>query len=376
MSKRELLFFLIVGVGLLTSYKPSFAQTKTPYPTQPIALPQDTYLKAIVERIEEESYENVGEFRNFTQKVKVRVINGSKKGDEFTVVHTGVAKVTPMQKLKKGDEVILILSKTPGGKETYVILDRYRLSSILPLLLGFFLLIVAMAGKKGFGSILGLLISLGVLLLFIVPQILKGNDPVLISIIGAIFIMIVTIYLSHGFSKQTTVAIFSTAIALTITGLLANYAIDMLALSGIGSENSLMLQFGPTNINLKGLLLGGMIIGALGVLDDITTTQAAAIFELSKTDAKLSFEQLAQKGFSIGKEHVASLVNTLVLAYAGVSLSLFILFVLNPVKQPYWVILNSEIIVEEIARTLTGSTGLILAVPITTIIAAWTAAKK
>jgi uncharacterized membrane protein len=132
-----------------------------------------------------------------------------------------------------------------------------------------------------------------------------------------------------------------------------------------------MLQQGKFSIDMQGLLLGGIIIGALGVLDDTTTTQSATIFALSEANEKMKVKDLIIKGLQVGKEHITALVNTLVLAYAGVSLPIFIFLVLNPLNQPIWVILNSEMLVEEIARTIAGSVGLILAVPITTVLAAF-----
>ena len=220
-----------------------------------------------------------------------------------------------------------------------------------------------------------MIVSVLVILQFIVPQILQGQDPLLVSIAGSLAIMLLTIYLAHGISKRTTVALGATAIALLITGVLSYFFVNITDLTGVGSEDAYLLQFGPASINLKGLLLGGIIIGALGVLDDITTSQSAAVFEIAKANKKLEFMDLIMRGYVVGKEHIASLVNTLVLAYAGASLSLFIIFVLNPSNQPYWVILNSQIIVEEVIRTLAGSIGLVMAVPIATILAAWAATK-
>ena len=146
----------------------------------------------------------------------------------------------------------------------------------------------------------------------------------------------------------------------------------MVHLSGLGTDDAFSLQFGQTgNINFKGLLLGGIIIGTLGVLDDITTSLSATIEEIKKANPKYTFWELVKSGLRVGSEHISSLVNTLVLAYAGVSLPLFLFLILNPMQHPLWTILNSEIIVEEIVRTLAGSIGLILAVPITTLLAAW-----
>ena len=219
------------------------------------------------------------------------------------------------------------------------------------------------------GSIIGMLVSLLVILKFIVPQILSGNDPLFISIIGSIIIMFLTLYLAHGFSKKTHVALIATILSLTITGFLAVFFVNLSHLSGLGNEDTYLLQFGGLNINLQGILLGGIIIGVLGILDDSTTAQSATIFELFDANNKLTFAHLLKRGMVIGKEHIASLVNTLVLAYAGTALGIFILLEVNPAHQPMWVILNSEVIVEEVVRTLAGSIGLVLAVPITTLIA-------
>jgi uncharacterized membrane protein len=222
-------------------------------------------------------------------------------------------------------------------------------------------------------------ISLLVIAKFIVPQILAGNDPLIISIIGCLFIMVVTIYLAHGFSRQTTVALAATFVTLVITGSISIILVKLMHLSGLGSEDAYSLKLGPTAlINFKGLLLGGILIGALGVLDDVTTGLTASLFELNRANTKLSFTELIRAGLRVGREHVSSLVNTLVLAYAGASLPIFIILITNPNNYPLWSTLNSEMVIEEIVRTLSGSIGLITAVPLTTLFAAWylTAAKR
>lgn len=334
--------------------------------------PLETYYKGTVVKVEKEGTQNVGGANNFYQTLQLTIGNDK----TVQVTYGGMTKIDSKQKLHIGDEVVVLSSTLPGQRPKYHIVDRYRLTFLPFLIIGFFILVIAFAGRRGVGSIIGMLVSLGIIMLFIVPQILNGADPLFISIVGALVIMITTIYLSHGFSRQTTVAVISTFIALVLTGLLAVYFVNLLHLSGTGNEENALLAFGSTYINLQGLLLGGIIIGTLGILDDTTTTQSAAVFAFAKLDPKLSFQKLLHKGLEIGKEHIAALVNTLVLAYAGVSLSLFIFFVLNPAHQPYWVIFNSESIIEEITRTLAGSIGLILAVPITTLLAAWLAKKK
>ena len=335
--------------------------------------PTERYSRAKVLSITKEGEREIAGYSNFFQNLSVKILSGEEKGKTVAVEYGGVFNISPHQKLIQGDTVVLIKSTELSGKSSYFIMDRYRLPAVTYIIVGFFLLVFLVAGKKGFGAILGLIISLFVILNFIVPQIIHGSDPLMISIAGSLIIVFTTIFLAHGFSKKTAVALVATLISLILTGILAVFFVAITRLTGLGSEDSYLLQFGPEGINLQGLLLGGIIIGALGVLDDITTAQSAAIFEIFKANSTLPLRELIKRGMSVGREHVASLVNTLVLAYAGVSLSLFILFVLNPSKQPYWVILNSEVIIEELVRTLAGSIGLTLAVPITTLLAAWVA---
>lgn len=372
LEKLLLVFGSIIFLHVLFPFS-MHAQSITQSPPAPAK--QDYFRGKVIEIIKEEEKEIAG-YKNFSQKARVQLTSGSEKGKKVVVEQGGIVKITPQQKLAVGEKVIVLKTSVAKSKDVYSVMDKYRLQNVLFVLFGFFLLVIAIAGKKGLGSIAGLCISFLVIIKFIVPQILNGHDPLLISILGSLIILVTTIYLAHGFSKKISVAVLSTFLSLVITGIFSYLFVFVGKLSGLGNENTFLLQFGPHNINLQGILLGGMIIGALGVLDDITTTQSATVFELAETDKKLSFSNLFAKGFSVGKEHITSLVNTLVLAYAGVSLGLFLLFEINPANQPYWVILNSEVIIEEVMRTLAGSIGLILAVPITTLLAAFAATRK
>lgn len=214
----------------------------------------------------------------------------------------------------------------------------------------------------------GLLASMLILGVYIVPSIIDGQDPTLVSLLGSIAIILVSIYLSHGFNKQTTVAVISTSLTLAIAIGLSYLVVNWLGLSGAGSEDAYNLQIGLGEIDLKGLLLGGMIIGTLGVLDDITIGQTAIVTELYRANHKMGVSELVRRGLRVGQEHIASLVNTLVLAYAGASMAVFIFISISDL--PTWVLLNSEFSLEEITRALVGSSALILAVPITTWLAA------
>lgn len=338
--------------------QPTFAQTQLP----------TTYERATVNQIINDGETTVGGTKNLFQRVKLTLLTGDMKGKVIEITHGDQMLLSPSQKVRDGETVIL---QYIGDKPR--IIEKYRTPWIVGFILLFFTVIFLLTGKKGLGAIAGMAISLGVILFFVVPQILSGADPLLISILGSVFILFTSIYLAHGFSKPTHVAIGATCISLFATALLAISAVALFRLSGLGSEDAYSLQQGFSRvINFQGLLLGGIIIGTLGALDDVTTTQTTTIFELHHTDTRLSVSQLYQKGMTIGKEHIASLVNTLILAYAGASIGIFIFLIMGIQNnvQPLWVMLNSELLTEEIIRSIVGSLGIVIAVPITTILAA------
>ncbi len=369
---KKLFLFVVFFYSLFAIVNtPVLAQTPSPE----FVPPKQEYYKAEVVKIIKSGTRDIQNYKNFFQFVDVKILEGKEKGKIVSLENSGSIKTAEQKSLEKGDKIV-VLKVTNQGNISYSVWDKYRLNYIYFVIIGFFAIILLFSGIKGLGSILGMIISFTVLLGFIVPQILKGHDPLLISVIGSIVIMLTTIFLAHGVSKKTGSAVLSTLISLTITGILGFLFVKGFHLTGLGDENNVFLQIGNLQINSQGLLLGGIIIGALGVLDDVTTAQSAAIFELHKLDKKLSITDLFSKGYNIGREHIASVVNTLILAYAGASLGLFVMFVFNPTNTPVWVMLNTDMIAEEIVRAVAGSTGLILAVPITTIIASYIAKRS
>lgn len=311
----------------------------------------------------------VSSYKNPYQTVKIKLLEGVDKNKELVIEHGKMSTIRKEQKVQEGETVVVKKYISPQKTE-YQIIDAYRLDTIAYLAILFFLLVIAMSRWKGIGSIIGLCISFAIITGYIIPQILAGEDPLLVSIVGSVIILATTIYLAHGFSKKTTVALIATCVSLLLSGILAVLFVYLAKLTGFGNDDVYSLQFGQTQIiNARGLLLGGIIIGSLGVLDDITTSLTTAVFELAKANPAQTIKKLAKSAFTIGSEHISSLVNTLVLAYAGAALPLFLFIVLNPTNQPLWVIINSELIAEEIVRTLAGSIGLVLAVPITVLLA-------
>jgi uncharacterized membrane protein len=232
----------------------------------------------------------------------------------------------------------------------------------------FVLLVLAVGRSKGARSLTGTLFSLIVILGFIVPQILAGRDPVFVSVAGSVLLLAVSNYLVYGWNPKAHAALAGMSISLILTGLLAWLFVEWARLTGLGAEETsyLVIELGA-GIRLRGLVLGGIIIGSLGVLDDICIGQAAAVFELINANRDLSWVDLFRSSMNIGRDHIAALVNTLFLAYVGASMPLMLVFSIYQESLVRRV--NREPIAEEIVRTLVGSLGLVLAVPITGLVA-------
>ena len=276
---------------------------------------------------------------------------------------------------KPGDKIVVSITKNFEGQNVYTFSDYVRRDVLYWLAAIFLLLVIIIGGKKGFTSILGLIFSFVVIFTFILPRILSGSSPLIIAIIGSLIILPINFYLSHGFNKKTTVALVSTFIALCFTGFLAIYFVNSSHLTGYASDEATFLQVAKQGtLNIQGLLLAGIIIGLLGILDDVTVSQSSVVFELKKTNPSLKIAELYSKAMNVGKDHIASVVNTLVLVYAGAALPLLLLFINNP--MPYEQVVNFEIISEEIVRTLVASIGLILSIPLTTLLASWILTKQ
>lgn len=359
------------GMAFAQSSSPSQSQTQT-------QIGKQEYLKAVVVKIKSQGIISKYGYNNPYQTLGVEITSGSENGRYITIDYGKDTQIIKQQEVSVGEEIILEKSTDSSGKTTYSVYDAYRLTSLMFFVAIFFILILLVSGLKGLGSLLGMLFSLTVILLFIVPNILSGKDPLTITVIGSTIIIFVSTYLAHGISKKTTLALVSTLISLVLAASFSILAINITNLTGLGNEDfSNLLQMGPTSvINISGLFLSGIIIGTLGALNDVTTTQAATVFELKDANSRIKFPELVKRSFNVGKEHIASLVNTLILAYAGSSLGIFIFLILNPLHIPYWVILNNEILSDEIIRIIAGSIGLILSVPIVTLLSALSVSTK
>jgi len=337
---------------------------------------QEEILETKVQRILEERQKKpmgAEEFQLY-QKMELLVTKGSLKGQTIEA-ESGNLPVSNLPKYKVGDGLIVSYSQDFEGNDVFYITDYIRRNSLF-WLFAIFLVIALLVGRwQGLTSLIGLAISFLVIFKFILPQIYNGASPVQVAILGSLIIIPVTFFLSHGLNRKTGIAIAGTVMALILTGILANLFVNLAQLTGFASEEAGFLQaYKPGLINIKGLLLAGIIIGVLGILDDITISQAAIVDQLKKTNPKLKSTELYKKAMTVGRDHIASMINTLILVYTGAALPLLLLFINNP--RPFNEVINYEIIADEVIRTLVGSIGLILAVPITTFIAALVAEKS
>jgi len=352
---------LLAMVGCLSLVMPVFANEA---PT----VQQDNFYKGNVKEVLEQY--DVDDYGMLMQVQELRVqVKKEEKTDVHITHQVEQGQHAGIPLLAVGDRVV-VGETTFETDNIHYISDMYRLRGLYWALALFLFLAVLFAGKYGARSVLGLAISFAVIMWYVVPKIMLGWNPLFVSLTGTIAIASTSLYVAHGYKARTTIAFISTVITILIAFVLALWVTNITHLFGIGTEEAFFLRYAPIeNLNLRWLLLGGMVIGTLGVLDDVTTAQAAAVEEIHKANPSLGTKELYLRGTSVGKEHIVSLVNTLVLAYTGASLPLLLLFNIYP--KPAWVILNSEIVMEEVARMIVGSIALILAVPLTTAIAAW-----
>ncbi len=269
--------------------------------------------------------------------------------------------------LRAGDAVVLNYVPDAPPEARYQFADFQRRTPLLVLGLIFAGVVVALGRWRGLLALVGLGVSLVTLTTFVLPAILEGRSPIAVALVGCSVIAVAALYLAHGVTQRTTVAVLGTLASLALTGALAVLFVGASELTGLASEEVSFLRVFTGVLDFEGLLLAGIIIGALGVLDDVTVTQVSAVWELRRADPAMGARDLYTSALRIGRDHIASAVNTLVLAYAGASLPLLLLF--SQVGRPLGDVVNGETVAVEIVRTLVGSIGLVASVPITTALA-------
>jgi uncharacterized membrane protein len=296
----------------------------------------------------------------------VRLLEGVEEGEEIQLQETSTAGGAP--RLSVGDTIVLgYFPDAPPGFQ-YAFADLERRGPLYVLMLVFAAAVILMGRWKGARALVGIVIGLGVLGTFVLPAILEGSSPVLVALVGSAAVAISAIYLAHGFNAASTTALIGTFASLALVGVLAWLFVEASSFTGLSSDDALYLQIASSDIDLRGLILAGIVVGSLGVLDDVTVTQVSAVWELRRANAAYTFKDLYLAGIRIGRDHIASTVNTLVLAYAGASMTLLLLF--TEAQQSLVDVMNGEVVAIEIVRTLVGSIGIVASVPITTALAA------
>ncbi|MEK7627075.1 MAG: YibE/F family protein [Patescibacteria group bacterium] len=264
-----------------------------------------------------------------------------------------------------GDKIFV--SESLFGDNEFSIVDISRTKELILLSIFFVVLVFLTSGWKGFYSLIGLLFSFAVIFAYIVPQILKGVEPVSVGLVGAATILISTLYLSYGLNRKSIAAFLGIIFSLFFVGILANFVVDATQLNGLSEVSMYLDMETSSSINFVGLLIAGIIIAAVGVLDDVAAIQSSVVFNLVSVDHRLRGFKLFRKAMQVGRDHISAVVNTLILAYTGAALPLIILLYLRRMPMNYFVSLGT--VAEEIIRALISSSGLLLAVPLTTIIA-------
>jgi uncharacterized membrane protein len=319
-----------------------------------------------------------GSGRDDCLEVTAELLSGPDEGDEVTFTFAAAEA-----EFDVGDDIRLLKNSLPDVSpdagdagveiEPYLFSDFERRAPMLWLVALFVALVLLTGRWQGLRALLGLGGSLAVIVLFVVPAILDGRSPTAVAFVGALAIMLITLPLAHGVGPKTIAASLGTAASLSLTLLLGYVFIDLAHLSGVSSEEAVFLRATQGELSLQGLLLAGMVIAALGVLDDLTVSQSSTVMALRRANPSLGFGGLFRSAIAVGHDHIAATVNTLVLAYAGASLPVLLFFSLA--DTPFADAINFEAVAEAVVATLVGSIGLIAAVPITTALAALLATR-
>ncbi|MEI7451943.1 MAG: YibE/F family protein [Candidatus Falkowbacteria bacterium] len=330
-----------------------------------------TFTARVIEvmQVQEKTREDGSKYKQ--QDLKLLGLDGQyedKKIDYFGVSEIEVANANFYA---VGDRVYVDAFSDDSGKTTFYVVDFVRTGYIFILTAIFVFVVIVIGRWKGFSALLGLVISFFVIIKFMLPQILAGHDPFIISLIGGLLILATIIYLSEGFKRKSHIAILSVLASLLVTLILSVIFVSLTKLSGMAQEEtSFLIGAGTAQINFQGLLLAGFIIGAIGILDDIIIGQIEAVEQIREANPALESKKVFSLAYKVGKSHLGAIINTLFLTYAGASLPLLLLFILNHDSVTFSRLINTEVVSTEIVRTLVGSVGIILSMPIATFLAA------
>jgi uncharacterized membrane protein len=294
--------------------------------------------------------------------INFEMTNGPYNGEAGSMEHGTTSSI------ERGDTIKVDVFTTESSELQFSFYDFERSGPMTWLLVLFIGAVLLLGRGRGLGALAGLVFSLGVIVLFTLPALLQGSDAVWVALTTASLIAFAALFLAHGFELATTIALLSTFASLIITALLASLFVGATKLTGFTDESSFLLTGLTESIDPRGILLAGIVIGALGVLDDVTVTQVSAVWELKRVQPDLTTRALVGPAMRIGRDHISSTVNTLFLAYAGATLPLLLLF--TQAQQGVGNVVTREVVATEVIRALVGSIGLVASVPISTWLAA------
>ena len=358
---KHILFYII----LLSVFLPSISKA------QELVQDQISVMRAKVVEVVNQAEKILpwNETKIQSQTLKVEILEGDEKGQEIIFDNDYVM-------LKAGDSFYLSRSTQFEGKEIYSVHDPDRAPMLFLFAIIFIILVLVFGGIQGFRGLLSLAGSLLVILFVLLPAIMKGFSPLLVSIGVSSIIIIFGSYITHGFNKTTSSAVFGMIATVIITGVMAYFAVYSSYLTGVVDDEAAYLNFNTVGgIDLVGLLMGAIMIGLLGVLYDVAIGQSISVEELHTIAPHVGRWEIYKRAIRIGREHIGALVNTLAIAYVGASLPLLLLFY-SSADANFLMIINREVFATEIIRILIGSIGLVLAVPITTLLAVLMLIKK
>lgn len=294
----------------------------------------------------------------------VALTSGPRSGDEVeALVPEGEGTPT----FEVGDRVVVAYIAVAPPGQRYEIIDFQRGRPLFALAVLFAVAVLLVGRWRGLAAVVGLGVSGVVLLSFVVPAVLDGQSPLPVALVGSSAIMLASLFLAHGVTARTAVAVLATAASLALIATLAYAVVAVSHFTGLGSEDVAYLRSAFGEIDLRGLLLAGVVIGSLGVLDDMTVTQTSVVWEIAHADRAARPRDVYRAAARVGRDHVASIVNTLVLAYAGAALPLLLLF--SVVQAQASDVLTTELVAQEVVRTLVGGIGVVVAAPLTTALA-------
>jgi uncharacterized membrane protein len=351
-----------------------FTRPPISYARQAASL-DETVKARVLQVLDESSQIDENGLVQVSQTLTLEILSrGTYYQQQVTITYNGLGPSLNEVHFKAGEQALVMVSQRPDGEVRFAVADHVRHGPLLALSLLLVAVTILVGRGQGVRALVGLALSGLLIGGFVLPQILAHRDPVWVAIVGTALLLAVTLYLIQGWNSAAHAALLGMVISLGLTGALAYLWARLAYLTGFGSEETMYLQAIGVGVQMRGLLLAGMIIGAAGVLDDVVLAQAVTAFTLAEADPTLPARELYRRAMKVGVTHLASMINTLVLAYAGTALPLMILFYLF--AEPWYLTLNRELLAEEIVRTLVGSLGLMVAVPLTSFIAAQAAAAQ